>query len=233
MMVSNQIKILQNKFYCFLKSSCHEIMINVFFLHFSPIFIHLKVCSKPKHTWETLPYHFKDKEFWCSMSWKALVHVLRKIPFPISLYMIKQSWIKRKQLLEHDFVVTSWAYKMMWNWTLRIIEWLSKESLLSFMLLLIQTPMLPMTRLMWSLTLFENNLIIFKTKLESLVCTLADYFSQMRWMVIHICGMEAVDMLSTYRKVGHMSENFETNVAVYNTSYRRFLVCGAYQIETN
>ncbi len=41
-----------------------------------------------------------------------------------------------------------------------------------------------------------------------------------------------VDMLSTCCKVGQMLENFETNMAVYNTSYQRFLVCRAYQMMT-
>ncbi len=81
-------------------------------------------------------------------------------------------------------------YKIMYVWTVAVIrEWLSKESLQSFMLLQIQSPRWPMTRLMPSLIFSGKNLDIFRIKLKSMVCAQEGFFSQICRMVIHICGM--------------------------------------------
>ncbi len=49
--------------------------------------------------------------------------------------------------------------------------------------------------------------------------------------IIFLVG-KVIDMLSTCCKVGQMLESFETNVAVYDISYWRFLICRAYQMMT-
>ncbi len=59
-------------------------------------------------------------------------------------------------------------------------------------------------------------------------------FGELGEFIFERCDLvgKVLDMSSTCRKVGQMSENFETDVAVYDTSHRRFLVCRAYQMMT-
>ncbi len=74
--------------------------------------------------------------------------------------------------------------------------------------------------------IFHKFISIFSRRLYS---SLFSEFSNQR--VCHLVGKVA-DMSSTCRKVGQMSENFDSDVAVFDTSSRRFLVCRAYQMMT-
>ncbi len=64
--------------------------------------------------------------------------------------------------------------------------------------------------------------------LDHMLFTKTDFLLLMQWSLVG----KVVDMSLTCRKVGQMSENFDSNVAVFNTSYWRFLICRTYQMMT-